>query len=379
MKKNYDMNKKGKFKLLSYIIEEHLVFYKSQCKNEKFIAFSIIEINFFKPIISLLNDFLKKKLIHYYSFQLNTFKKNKKEILLNFEDSKKERIIKVFNIIYQKLTETNLQIQFLNEKILETSFINLIFEDINSNISVINKSESLLITNNKDAKQLDFYRIDLAIIKNKNSFIYNFFNIISSFKREGYLIFHFKIGLNNNVKLNSYFVEVSKKIEEMFSIEKKINNFFNINLLERQDVKIKFVSNFLWRLGITDGGVPLKDFYNLFFNKEQNCTLDLSKFNNRLEQTLLNNQVKFIRLNKNLLFIEQCFLVLVFKKLNSHYILRIIEKYHSKYIIYITTLHDLDYKKLLEIKTINQIENVNLLNPSEIQELNYKAFKRKAI
>ncbi|KKN02432.1 hypothetical protein LCGC14_1117780 [marine sediment metagenome] len=379
MKNNYDMVKKGRFKLLSYIIEGHLIFYKSHSKNEKFIAFAIIEINFFNPIISLLNEFLKKKLIHYYSIQLNTFEKDKKEILLNFEDSKKERIIKVFNIIHQKLIETKIQIQFLNEKILEARFITQIFEDIKSTLSIINKSESVLITNNKDVKFLDFYRINLGIVKNKSSFIYNFLNLITSFKRKGYLIFNFKISLNNDVKLNSYFVEFRKNFEENLNIKKNVNNFFNFNLLEKQPIKIKAIFNFLWRLGITDDVFSLNNFQSLFINNDKNCTLSLLEFNSHLEQNLLNNQIKFIRLNKNLLLIEQSFLFLVLKKLDSLYILRIIEKYHSKYLIYITILHDLGYKKLLEISTINQVENIKILHPNKFQELNYKVFKNKII
>ena len=140
------MVKKGKFKLLSYLIEEDLIFYKSLGKNEKFIAFALIEIKSFNILIPLLIEFLKKKFIHYFSLQLHSSGKNKKEILLNFADSTKEQIIKIFSIIRERIKEFNLQLQFLNEEKLETRFIAPIFGKLDSNISVANKSESLLIT-----------------------------------------------------------------------------------------------------------------------------------------------------------------------------------------------------------------------------------------
>ena len=60
------MVKKGKFKLLSYVIEDQLIFYKSLNKNKKILAFSIIEAESFFPLLQILSDFLRKRFIKYF-------------------------------------------------------------------------------------------------------------------------------------------------------------------------------------------------------------------------------------------------------------------------------------------------------------------------
>ena len=369
------MVKKGKFKLLSYLIEEDLIFYKSLGKNEKFIAFALIEIKSFNILITLLIEFLKKKFIHYFSIQLHSSEKNKKEILLNFADSTKEQIIKIFSIIHERIKEFNLQLQFLNEEKLETRFLAPIFGKLDSNISVTNKSESLLITQNQNVQYLDSYRINVDLIENRTPFIPNFLNLINSFKRIGYLIFNFKIGFDNNVKFNPYFVEIRENHNKEYNLLQNVNNFFNVNLLKRHTIKIKDIYKLMWRLEIVDEMFQLNHFNDLFFKDDNNGDLGFLKFINQIKQKLNQNEIEFIELDKKLLFIEQKYLFLVLKKLDCDYIYRLIEKHHSKYLIYITILHELDHKKLLEIKEISQLENIRIFNPNDIQGLNFKIFK----
>ena len=369
------MVKKGKFRLLSYVIEDYLIYYKSQSKYEKFVAFAIIELKSFDPLISILIEFSRKNLIQYFSFQLEIFDTNKFFLILNFQDSKKEQIIKIFNIVQQRLVEYDNQIRFLNKKLLETKFISPILEDINSKVSIINKGESILIENDNQLKLLDIFKIKLELVENKNSFIYNFLTLVNNFKRKGYLIFNFKIELNNDIKSSIYFVEIRKKNEKKSKILKKINKFFNFELLERKTVKIKDFFYLLWRLGISNENFPFENFKILFNNKLQDSNKDYVKFTQKFEENLLNIEIPYVRLNTNLFFIDQQFLFLILKKLDSDYIYKILEKYISKYIVYITIFQENDYEELLNIKTINQIENIKILHPSEIKDLNCKAFR----
>jgi len=369
------MVKRGKFKLLSYVVEDYLIYYKSQSKYEKVVAFAIIELKSFNPLISILIDFSKKNLIQYFAFQLDLFETNKKILILNFQDSKKEQIIKAFNIVQQRLVEFDNQIQFLKKEFLETRFLSPILEDIDSKVSIINKGESILITNDKNVKLLDFFKINLELVKNKNSFIYNFLTLVNNFKRSGYLIFNFKLGFDNDIKTNIYFVEIRKKNEENSKIQKKINKFFNFDLLERKDVKIKDFFNFLWRLGISNENLPLENYKILFNNKPQNSKKDYVKYTKKFEENLLHNEISYLRLSTKLYIINQKFLFLILRKLDSDFIHKILEKYFPKYIIYITIFQEFDYKQLLNIKTINQIENIKIFHPSEIIDLNYNVFK----
>ncbi len=369
------MLKKGKFKLLSYLIEEYLIFYKSQSKNKKLIAFAIIEIKTFNSLLSILKEFLKKQLITYFAFQLDVYGKNNKEVILNFEDSKKEQILKIFNIIQQKFKEHKIQHQFLSNKVLETRFMSILLEEKNSNVSVLNKSNSLFITNKKEEKLLDFYKLNLHLVETKNSFINSFLNLINSFKRKGYLFFNFKLGSENDIKIASCFVDLREFNETRFELKKGVNEFFNIELLEQETMKIKNIFNCLWRLGITDEVLTLENSENLFINDLNNTNSDFLQFINLFEEKLLKNDIKFLKLSKNLFFIDQQFVFLILNKLNSDFIYRIIENYHSKYRIYITILHESDYYQLLGIKSITQIEKIKILHPNEIQNLNYEVFK----
>ncbi|MFX1339923.1 MAG: hypothetical protein ACFFDK_15030, partial [Promethearchaeota archaeon] len=61
------MVKKGKFKLLSYVIEDQLIFYKSLNRNKKILAFSIIEVESFFPLLQILKDYLEKRILKYFS------------------------------------------------------------------------------------------------------------------------------------------------------------------------------------------------------------------------------------------------------------------------------------------------------------------------
>ncbi len=370
------MVKKGKYKLFSYLIENHLIYYKSLSKNDKIIAFAMLEDLNLNSIESIFNDFLRKRIIQYYSIQIDIYEKSKKLLLLNFEDDTKEGIIKAFNIVQQKMIETHIPFKFLKEKFLEERFLTIIFEKINSNTSITKSSESILISSEKESKIFNFYSIDLDLIKKKGVFISNFSNLIKNLGKKGHLIFHFRIDYNDNIELTSYLVEICEINENISNIDKTINNFFHCNLIKKQDLKIKAIFNLLWRLGIIDTFFLLNDFYDLFYNIKHPYLLELAQMNELLEQNLLTNQIEYLRLNENLFFIEQNFLFLILQNLDLNYIHRIIEKYYPKYVIYILILNDLGYEKLLEMESIKLIENIKIINPVGIQKFNYEEFKR---
>jgi len=184
------MGKKGKYKLLSYLVDERLIFYKNLINPKKFIAFSFLEVKKFYPLISILNKFLIKKYIKYFSIQFDPKEKIKKIIILNFEDIEKDRIRKLFNIIYERLNKSRISIRFLRNDNLEKEFISIFLNNRDSNLKVMKDSESILIEDNKNPKRLTFYKIYLDRIEEKSAFIYCFLNLINNFNRNGFLIFH---------------------------------------------------------------------------------------------------------------------------------------------------------------------------------------------
>lgn len=369
------MNRKGKFQLLSYLIDENLIFYKSLNNTKKIVAFAMFETIVINPIISTLNHYLRKRYIPYYTIQWNTWAKNKIVFLLNFEEKKKESVIKIFSEVRQKLCGINSTITFFKNSQLEWKFLEPILKESSSKASLIKQSNSILVINSNDSFLLDFYNVDLDFLENQEFFIKNFLKILTSFNREGYLLFTFRINNDGEITFNPFYTEKCKREDDSFNTENAINTFFNYNMLRKQTIKIKQIFNCLWRLGITDDFFSLNHFNELFLKEEKNGITKLLNFNKGFEQNLLLNQIKYIRLSQKLLFIEEKFLFVVLTELNSEYIQKIIEKYHSKYFIYITILNENEIKKLLDIPEFNSLQNLRILNIKEILEFNYDLFR----
>ncbi|MFX1551083.1 MAG: hypothetical protein ACFFB9_12035 [Promethearchaeota archaeon] len=369
------MVKKSKYKLYSYLIENNLIYYKSLKENSKIISFAILESQNYKLIDYLLNDLLKRRIIHYYSIQIDTTNKNKKIILLNFKEYKKENIIKAFNVVQQNLEEINKSIKFLQEKILEERFLAIIFQNLKPNATITKSSESIMIAEENKSKIFSFFTIDFNYIEKKKSFISNFLNLITNIGEKGSIILNFKIDNSGEIRISPYFVLESESVEKIPHFETKVNNFFHSNLLRKYNINIKTFVNLLWRLEINDSFFFLNDYYNLFDSENSIISSDLIEMNNIFEENLLNYQIEYIRLSKNLFFIEQKYVFLILENLDCDYIYKIIEKYHSKYFIYILILNDLGNKELQKIKSIKLIKSIKIINSIEIRDFNYKGFK----
>lgn len=83
------------------------------------LAFAILEDIDFDDTISLLNKFLKKRIIHYYSIQVDTSEKFDKFIVVNFEHSEKKELIKAFHLVRQEFIDSTISAKFLKNQRLE--------------------------------------------------------------------------------------------------------------------------------------------------------------------------------------------------------------------------------------------------------------------
>lgn len=369
------MVKKGKYRLFSYLLENHLIYYKSLKLNNKLIAFALIEYSNFKSVEPILDALLRNQVIKYYSIQIEINEKREKILLLNFEDYQKENIIKAFNIVRQNLAEIEKPVKFLKEKILEKKFLAIFFQDINSSTSISKTTEVITISGENKLKSFDFFSIDLNSIKKRNSFIVNFINLVKNLGRRGFLIFNFQIE-NYDIKISAYFVDVYENIKNSLNYEDKINSFFHCNLIKRQYIKIHSIYSYFWRLGISNTYFFLSDFYELFFPQKDIYSQELFDTNNQIEKNLLSNKIKYLRLSTNLLLIENSYLFIILENLNSQYIHRILRDHYPKYFIYILILDELGYKKLLKMNSIKLIESIKVIHPEEIQKFNFQEFKR---
>ena len=308
---------------------------------------------------------------------MNNLQEEKFFYLLNFEEIKKENIVRLFNIIRQNFTEKNLLIKFQVDSILEQRFLELILKKIDSNTTLMKRSESILVVSNNISFQLVFFSINLDKLNKKDSFFHNFISLINNFNRKGYLIINFLCNNDEEIKFSLYFTELLINKEDSFNTEKDVNSFFNYNVLKRQNIKIKEFHNYLWRRGISNHFFLLKYYSHLFQSNLPNDSQDLLTFNREFERNLVKNEVKSIRFSNYLILIENTFLFLTMQKLKSGFIQRIIQKYLSKYFIYILVLNEEDAKKLLEIKSFTSMKNVQILNLEEISKFNFKIFKQQ--
>ena len=89
--------------------------------------------------------------------------KKRKVVLLNFEETKKENIIKLFNIFQQKIKENNSTITFLKNTQLEKAFLEPILKEMNSKVSLWKQSESIEICNDVNTFILNLYSINFKV------------------------------------------------------------------------------------------------------------------------------------------------------------------------------------------------------------------------
>ncbi|MFW9894862.1 MAG: hypothetical protein ACFFD7_03575 [Candidatus Thorarchaeota archaeon] len=371
------MVNKGKYQLLTYIVDRYLLFYKSLNRKQKIIAFAMFEAETTNQIIPILNEFLKKRFIQYYSIQLNVLLDTKPLFLLSFEEINKENIIRLFNLIHQKLIEEKLPIKIRVNSILEHNFLDIIMKGIEPQTNLIELNESILVKSNNISYRLDFFSLNIDRIDCQHSFIHNFLSIINKFNRKGYLIIYFICNNDEDIKFSLYFTDYIVNVKDNLDLENSINNLFNYNIIKKRKVKIKEFYSFLWRRGITDNFYFLKHYSDLFRTDQSNNLDDLLTFNQDFEKSLLKNNIKFMRFSDNLLFVDQSFLFLSMLKIKPKFIKKIIQRYLSKYFIFILILNEKDASKLLEVKRYTTLKNLQVLRLEEMSKFNFNIFKRE--
>jgi len=371
------MGKKGRFKLLSYLIEENLIFYQSLNKNKKILAFSIFEFDNLPQIIILLNRFLKNRFLNNFSIQLDVNGENKKKILMCFNDTRKSNIIKTFNIVKQNIIDKYKSADFFKNEVLEKEFLAILLDHVNSNIKLSKIKKSILIDNEGDARILDLYYLDLNIILNRTSFFHVFLNLINNYNRKGYLILNFRLNSIRDALLSAYFIDVkNQKNNDPIHLEDEVNSFFNYYLLKKHNLNLTDISYYLFRFNITNDYSLSNNILELFLSQKQYNFNDLNQFNLHFEKNLRKNDLDFNRLNRNLLFIEQKILFLTLENLDFNLLLRLCKKYYLKYTIYILILDDKEYDKILNVDKIQLLESIKIIRYKDFLNFDFKRFKK---
>jgi hypothetical protein len=357
------MTKKGKFKLLSYFIDDYLIYYKSCNKNEKIIAFSLILIDSISSIFSILKNFLSLRFLNYFSFQIQN--QNNTLLILSFEDYSQTKILRYFNTVYEELTSLG-SLEFLKNEPLEKEFLNSLIKDFNSKISLKEFSDSLLLKNKRFSRKLYLYNINLDLLKKKKEFfLRSILNFSKNLDFKGIFIFHFNIDKNNQIILYPYLIELINEEKNKPLYESEINNFYNSKLLEKEPLKIKDFGFILWRLPIGSTYYYLKDYSIIFDNNNKSIDIDLL-----IKKTLAKNNIKFLKINDKMLLIKNKVLFIYLVEVNILFIKKIIEKYYKNYKILILIINSNEYESLINnIRNLNSLKNLKIVHLGQFKKI----------
>ena len=183
---------------------------------------------------------------------------------------------------------------------------------------------------------------------------------------------------DDNIRFSTSFIDVRKELNNLIKFEVEINDFFNYDIIKRKKIGFNKIFLLLWRYGSSDYFYEFNNYSELFLGRKNSSDFkNITKFNIQFEHNLVNKEIKFKRLNQNLLFINQHILFYTAPNLDYKVILTILKKYYSKYFLYFLILNE--YNKLLEINGINMLDNIKILSLNEFSHFNFKVFKNNLL
>jgi len=359
------MTKKGKFRILSYLIEDELIFYKSLNNSRKIIAFTLLEIKDHNLILPKLFEFLIEESISYFSFQFN--KANELLLLICIENDKRGNIKNLFMIIKEKLNFQN-SIKILKDNELEDRFLKIFNNKLKFNSKLKKQENEITFQENKQNFKINYFKINLDSITKKKLFINSFFKVLEDFSQGGTLIFSFKINKNYQSVLTCYLINIIKNEELNNLFCEEMNNFYGDKLLTKITLDISDLGNILWRLPIEKSYQFYADFSELFEKYYPSKILD---FISLLEEKLLEMKTSFIKLNQNMLIIKRKILFIINFKVDLNYLKKIIDRYYSKYYIYLVIINQREYQRLSKVKKINMLNGLKIMNKSEFIDFKF--------
>ncbi len=359
------MVKKSKYNLSTYFVEENLLFYTSLNKKKKKIAFSILQVKDCVPIIPILNNFLKKEYLNYYSIQISLLNNFEAQIFMVFIDFEKNRILNSFNIIREKLSDINEKIIFLKEESLEKQFFSIGFNNVDSKFNRLKSKDGIIIENDRSRYVLFFSILDLIKLSEKETFLHDFYGFLKKRELKGFLILIFKKTLSGEISVSNYFIELKEIDGKEINLHDEINEFFNFPLIKKQKLENKNIFKLMWRLEMSEERLAFKEVSKLFYNKEIEKKQDLAKLNLKLENIFKTNEINFHRLNPNLILINNKILFVLFEKVDFELLNKVIANYYNKYQIFILILNRQDYYQLIELEKINELKQLKVFNYQE--------------
>ena len=357
------MVKKGKFKLFSFLLENYLIYYKSINKNNKLIAFSLLESDNFLRIIKPLNEFLLNKYLFYYSIQLNIPQKRKAIIIISMIGENRSNIDKFFNLIKEKIYNIDKSVSFLKNRKLNRHFLHLLSNNIDGGANSMKRPDFLVLKNGANRKFIQIHQINCDHIKNQMISLHSLQRALKNLNQKGYMVFNIRNDNRQKIITNAYFLGIKHEVNSEFTdLDREINQLYNCELFNKTNLSISNIYRILWRSNVSDNFFTLDDDADIFFSLTYFNFQDISKFNSQFVKMLELNQLEYYRLNPNLFFIEEQSLFLVLVDSNLKKIKKLLENFFSRYFIFILILNQKEYRKIVESNEISLLENLKILS-----------------
>ena len=372
------MVKKGKFKVFSFLLENYLIYYKSINKNNKLIAFSILESDNFLRIIKPLNEFLLNKYLFYYSIQLNIPQKRKTIIIISFVGENRSNIDKFFNLIKEQINKIDCSISFLKNRKLKRHFLHVLSNNIDGGANSMKQPNFLVLKYGESLKFIQTHQINCDNLKNQMISLHSLLKALKNFNQKGYMIFNVRTNNHQKIVTNAYFLDIKHEVDSnVIDIDKEINQLYDCELFKKSNLNISNIYRILWRVNVSDNFYAINNNADIFFSLSHFNFQDISKFNTQFDKILQLNNLDYHRLKPNLFFIEEKILFLILEDNNLKYIKKLLKNFFSRYIIFILILNQKEYRKLIESNEIGLLDNLKILSFKDFVMLDFLELKKE--
>jgi len=357
------MDKKGKFKLFSFLLENCLIYYKSINKSNKLIAFSILECDNFLRIVKPLNEFLLNKYLFYYSIQLNIPQKRKTVIIISLIGENRSNIDKFFNMIKAHINNIDKSVSFLKNRKLKRNFLRVLSNNIDGGANSMKKQNSLVLKYGNNLKFIQIHQIDCDNLKNQMIPLRSLLKALKNLNQKGYMIFNVRTNNFEEIETNAYFLDIKHDVDSnVINLEKEINQLYDCKLFKKINPNISNLYRILWRVNVSDNFYAINNDADIFFSLSYFNFQDISKFNTQFVKNLQLNKLNYYRLKPNLFFIEEKILFLILEDNKLKEIKKLLENFFSQYFIFILILNQKEHRKLIESNEVGLLDNLKILS-----------------
>jgi hypothetical protein len=363
------MTKKGKFKFASYLIEDHLIFYKGP--KQMMTAFTVLCTSNFNKILPILTKMLEKQYFEYFSWQIMINKERQDSFIINFKGTK-AGIIKAYNLIEQELKNLKFKNLFLKKKILKITFFEILSQELNSRLSRNKSVNTITINDQINAQVLRIFELNLSLFVEYKNLFENFIKYLRDLGKKFVIYFNFHIDRFNLISNYGILIEYLNQKNELIDLDEEINNFFTQSLVNKLKIQLKHIMNLLWRRTFPSSKMfHQTSHFFLDYNKDFEYKLIVNDLLGKFDK----NEISYYQINEQLFFIEDHTLFIIVEKLDLDLLSSLIKKYYPKYRIMILFLNEGEYTYIMNFNQIKKLEDLRILRMKDLVEFNYSILK----